>query len=74
MTNAIAETELSVLSQQCLKRRLESAEKLEREVVAWQQERNEKRAQVSWQFTTEDARVTLRHLYPRFEEVSSSSN
>lgn len=43
----VAKTELSVLSQQCLKRRLESAEKLEHEVVVWQQERNEKRAKVS---------------------------
>lgn len=63
----VAETELSVLSQQCLKRRIASADELKREVAAWQKERNESSAKVIWQFTTDDARVKLKHLYPVFE-------
>jgi hypothetical protein len=68
----VAEIELSVLTQQCLKRRIDSAPKLVSEVEAWQNERNQKQAKVVWQFTTEDARVALRHLYPTFEEIKSS--
>lgn len=63
----VAETELSVLSEQCLKRRIPCADELQREVKAWQQERNESGAKVVWQFTTDDARVKLKHLYPVFE-------
>ena len=63
----VAEIELSVLTQQCLKGRINSAAQLEKELQAWQQERNESGAKVKWQFTTEDARVSLRHLYPTFE-------
>lgn len=65
----VAETELSVLSKQCLNRRIPTAAELRQEVEAWQQERNERHAKVAWTFTTEEARVKLRHLYPRFEQL-----
>ena len=60
----VAEIELSVLSRQCLGQRIESAEELEREVAAWEEPRNERAAEVKWRFTTADARIKLRHLYP----------
>ena len=60
----VAEIELSVLSRQCLDRRIEAAEELGREVVAWEESRNERAAEVQWRFTTADARIKLRHLYP----------
>lgn len=63
----IAEIELSVLSKQCLDRRIASSEELEKELQAWQKERNQVASKVSWQFSTEDARVKLKHLYPVFE-------
>jgi len=60
----MAEIELSVLSRQCLARRIGDTETLAREVAAWAQERNMTRARIDWQFTTADARVKLRRLYP----------
>jgi hypothetical protein len=60
----MAEIELSVLARQCLDRRIESREELEREVAAWEEERNERQVEVKWQFTTADARIKLRRLYP----------
>lgn len=63
----IAEIELSVLSRQCLARRIEDRETLEREVAAWQIDRNESCVGVDWQFTTKNARIKLRHLYPTFQ-------
>jgi hypothetical protein len=60
----MAEIELSVLAGQCLDRRIESREELEREVAAWEEERNERQVGVKWRFTTADARIKLRHLYP----------
>jgi len=64
----IAECDLSVLSRQCTDRRIPDEETLHREVHAWQQERNAKQVTVDWQFTTEDARVKLKHLYPSIYE------
>jgi hypothetical protein len=55
---------LSVLSRQCLNRRIESMEKLRKEVTAWKEARNEKQVEIRWRFTTADARVKLRRLYP----------
>ena len=69
----VAETELCVLSKQCLDRRLATLEELQEEIEAWQQERNQSVAKVVWQFTTEDARVKLKHLYPVFETDEDSS-
>jgi DDE superfamily endonuclease len=60
----MAEIELSVLSRQCLDRRIETREELEREVAAWEAERNERGVEIQWRFTTADARIKLRRLYP----------
>ena len=63
----MAEIELSHLSRQCLDRRIESKELLTKEVMAWNNERNEKKVIAKWQFTTEDARIKLHKLYPSIE-------
>jgi DDE superfamily endonuclease len=60
----LAETELAVLSSQCLNRRIPDAAKLTTEVAAWQTSRNTHNAKASWHFTTADARVKLKSLYP----------
>jgi hypothetical protein len=60
----VAEIELSVLTRQCLGRRIETREELEREVSAWEEQRNERGVEVRWQFTTANARIKLRRLYP----------
>lgn len=60
----IAEIELSVLTIQCLNRRIASIEELQGEVSAWETERNRIQKSVDWQFTTEQARGKLKHLYP----------
>jgi len=59
-----AEVELAALSKQCLGRRIGSLEELQREVSAWEEERNEAEVGVNWQFTTAKARVKLHRLYP----------
>jgi transposase len=61
----MAEIELSVLSRQCLSRRISDIETLAREIAAWEQERNMAGAKIDWQFTTDDARIKLRRLYPK---------
>lgn len=63
----MAEIELSVLSRECLLRRIPDQHSLKREVQAWQNKRNGKRATVNWQFTTDDARIKLKKLYPSIE-------
>jgi len=60
----VAEVELAALSKQCLGRRIGSQEELQREVSAWEEERNEAQVGVNWQFTTAKARVKLHRLYP----------
>ena len=60
----MAEIELSVLGRQCLAQRIESRGDLERHVAAWEVERNERGDQIRWRFTTADARIKLRRLYP----------
>ncbi|HEX5270318.1 MAG TPA: IS630 family transposase, partial [Gemmataceae bacterium] len=60
----MAEIELSVLAGQCLSGRIDNAEGLCQEVSAWEEERNERQVGVNWQFTTADARIKLRKLYP----------
>jgi hypothetical protein len=60
----IAEIELSALTGQCLDRRIDDLTVLNTELTAWQQTTNTQQRQVDWQFTTEDARIKLRHLYP----------
>ena len=63
----MAEIELSVLQRQCLRRRLPDAQSLQEEVTAWSTERNKSVMKVDWQFTTSDARIKLKHLYPKIE-------
>ncbi len=60
----IAEIELSALTRQCLDRRIDDLEVLNTELAAWQQATNADHRQVHWHFTTGDARIRLRHLYP----------
>jgi hypothetical protein len=60
----MAEIELAMLAGQCLDRRLADRAILEREVAAWQAARNRAGRGVNWRFTTEDARIKLKHLYP----------
>ena len=60
----IAEIELSVLTRQGLTHRVESTEELIRQATAWYEERNGKMSTVDWQFTTKDARIKLKRLYP----------
>ena len=60
----LAEIELSVLARQCLDERMESQEKLAAAVAAWQTSRNAAATAINWRFTTADARVKLKHLYP----------
>lgn len=64
----MAEIELSVLSGQCLDRRIGSEEELKQEVAAWQDKRNQKEIKVNWHFTTQDARIKLKRLYPSLSE------
>jgi hypothetical protein len=60
----IAEIELSALTRQCLDRRVEDLDTLNTELTAWQTATNTDQRQVNWHFTTTDARIKLRHLYP----------
>jgi hypothetical protein len=60
----MAESELSILSRQCLDRRIADPITLAREVAAWEARRNNAQATMDWRFTTADARITLAHLYP----------
>ena len=60
----MAEIELSVLSRQCLSRRIADQDALKHEIQKWQTQRNEQSATVKWHFTTDDARIKLNKLYP----------
>ena len=60
----MAQSELSVLSSQCLDRRLPDKQTLTDEVAAWEEDRNKHHAKADWQFTTADARIKLKRLYP----------
>lgn len=64
----VAEIELSVLSRQCLDRRVPDYATLRDEVVAWQAHRDRTGGKVDWRFTTADARIKLKRLYPSFHE------
>jgi hypothetical protein len=58
--------ELGVLSSQCLDRRIPDKQTLTKEVAAWQADRNKRHTKADWQFTTADARIKLKRLYPSF--------
>lgn len=60
----IAEIELSVLKSQCLERRIPAIETMRTEVEAWEHDRNNHQSKVNWHFTTAEARIKLRRLYP----------
>ncbi len=64
----MAEIELGILGRQCLSRRIEDIDTLQKEAKAWEKNRNNAEAKVNWQFTTADARIKLRRLYPSIEE------
>lgn len=63
----VAELELSVLTRQCLDRRIPCRAEVSREAEAWDERRNTRQVGIDWQFTTEDARIKLRHLYPKIK-------
>jgi hypothetical protein len=65
----IAEIELSALTRQCLDRRIEDLTVLNAELAAWQQQTSTDQRQADWHFTTGDARVKLRHLYPSVKQT-----
>lgn len=60
----LAESELGVLSSQCLDRRIPDKQTLSDEIAAWEHDRNINHTKADWQFSTKDARVKLKHLYP----------
>jgi transposase len=60
----IAECELSVLKRQCLRGRLPDIETVMRRTTAWEQQRNQRQVSIDWRFTTNDARIKLKRLYP----------
>lgn len=60
----VAEIELAILTAQCTGRRIPDRTTLTEEVAAWEEARNAAGTGVNWRFTTEDARITLKHLYP----------
>lgn len=63
----MAETELSVLARQCLNRRLDSIDALNHEIRAWEKQRNDAECKIDWRFTTQDARIKLKRLYPSIQ-------
>ena len=60
----VAEVELSVLARQCLDRRIGSVEELWEELEPWEEDRNDRAVGIDWRFTTDDARIKLKRLYP----------
>jgi hypothetical protein len=63
----MAETELSVLATPCLDRRIPHSTTLTQEVAAWERQRNAAQCRVNWRFTTPDARIKLKRLYPSIQ-------
>jgi len=61
----VAEIELSALNGQCLNRRIPNIDLMRKEVAAWELDRNNRSAAVDWRFTTENARIKLKRLYPK---------
>ena len=67
----MAECEFSVLARQCLERRIADKQSLTHQVQAWQEKRNQFATPANWRFTTQDARIKLKRLYPEMEATSS---
>ncbi len=70
----MAEIELSVLQRQCLNQRIANRAALQQQIVAWEKRRNENSSPIQWQFTTENARTKLKHLYPRPLQTPAEAN
>ena len=68
----IAESELSVLTRQCLQRRIAWEAEVAKEVAHWLEKRNRTHVRANWQFTIDNARVKLKRLYPKFETCAAS--
>jgi transposase len=64
----MAEIELRILNTQCLSRYIDTVERITKEVKAWQEDRNNRNSKINWQFTTADARVKLKRLYPSIDD------
>lgn len=65
----MAEMELSILSRQCINRRFESAKSMDDAIDAWQRKRNRKKLGANWRFTTDGARIKLKTLYPKLDDI-----
>jgi hypothetical protein len=64
----MAEIELNVLNGQCLNRHIETMKDVQKEAIAWQNHRNNKKSGISWHFTTKEARIKLKKLYPSIQD------
>ena len=64
----MAEIELSILSRQCLDRRIPNFDTLQQQVAAWKAKRNQQQTWIDWRFTTADARIKLHRLYPSIKD------
>jgi hypothetical protein len=64
----MAEIELNVIQGQCLDRRIDNIEEIKSEVEAWMNTRNSRESKINWQFTTKDARIKLKKLYPSIND------
>jgi hypothetical protein len=62
----MAELEIGIVNRQCLNRRIPTIAEMSSEVEAWVAGRNTEQTKIHWQFTTQDARIKLQHLYPKF--------
>jgi DDE superfamily endonuclease len=70
----MAEIELSILARQCLSDRMPSVDFVAKQVQAWQTERNQAQVTINWRFTTQDARIKLKRLYPSIEAKERDAN
>jgi DDE superfamily endonuclease len=69
----MAEIEFAALARQCLPRRIATREELEHQVACWQEQRNDAATTVNWRFTTADARIKLKRLYPSLKTKTTDS-
>lgn len=69
----MAEIEFAALARQCLSRRIATVEELEHPVACWQEQRNAAATTVTWRFTTADARIKLKRLYPSLKAITTNS-
>ena len=64
----MAEIELNVLIRQCLARRIDNREEMQAEVDSWQNQRNNANSKIDWHFTSDNARIKLKRLYPTLQQ------